>query len=158
MPPSAPLCALLPPPSLPPSPPTSPHLPPLHPSEQRTHFSHSLAHSSQVLMPITLNVKSSVPADVAIRLSYSLAVVFTYPLQLLPIADMLGKAISYCWPSLPMLFRNSSRMLIITESAFVGSKVSPPRIRLVSRVALITLTCVVAVLGMQSYRRIPTPP
>ncbi|KAL1528662.1 hypothetical protein AB1Y20_009999 [Prymnesium parvum] len=86
---------------------------------------------SSVILPVTLNVDAGVGPGVAIRLGYSIAVVFTYPLQLLPIADILEAAISH--PPAPCA--------TITSLAR----------RLLSRLLLIALTCLVAIFGAAEF-------
>ena len=86
---------------------------------------------STVVLPVTLNVHAGVVADVTIRLGYSVAVVFTYPLQLLPIADMLELSFSqppaHC-AALPALQR-----------------------RLLARLLLVAFTCLVAIFGADQF-------
>lgn len=83
-----------------------------------------------VLLPVTLNVHSGPPASAALRLGYSLAVVCTYPLQLMPIADMVEGALAA--PPFHLIQPSTAR-------------------RLLARFALIALTCTVAVIGSAQF-------
>lgn len=47
-----------------------------------------------MLLPVTLNVHSGAVPSAALRIGYSLAVVCTYPLQLMPISDMVEGALA----------------------------------------------------------------
>lgn len=82
------------------------------------------AFGSAVLMPVTLNVQSSVAVDALIRFGYSVAVVFTYPLQLLPIADMLegscSKPPAHCASLSAATRRHLSRSFLILFTCLVA--------------------------------------
>ena len=81
-------------------------------------------------MPVTLNVHSSAAFGAALRLGYSFAVVCTFPLQMMPIADMVEAALA----APPCHLRRAS----------VGR-------RLAARLGLIGLTCAVAVFGARQF-------
>ena len=84
----------------------------------------------QTLMPVTLNVHTNAASGAALRLGYSFAVVCTFPLQMMPIADMVEAALA----AAPCHLRRPS----------VGR-------RLVARLGLIALTCTVAVYGASQF-------
>jgi len=79
-----------------------------------------LSIGTEVKIPVTLSVHTPGYWGSALRLGYSLAVVFTYPLQLLPIVHMLegamGSPLSHCtsWP--PLLRSIAARALLITTT------------------------------------------
>jgi len=82
------------------------------------------------VMPVTLNVHTSPASGAVLRLGYSFAVVCTFPLQMMPIADMVEAALA----APPCHLRRAS----------VGR-------RLIARLGLIGLTCTVAVYGASQF-------
>jgi proton-coupled amino acid transporter len=85
---------------------------------------------ADTVMPVTLNVHASAASGAALRLGYSFAVVCTFPLQMMPIADMVEAALA----APPCLLRRPS----------VGR-------RLIARLGLIGLTCTAAVYGASQF-------
>ena len=82
------------------------------------------------VMPVTLNVHTAAASGAGLRLGYSFAVVCTFPLQMMPIADMVEAALA----APPCHLRRPS----------VGR-------RLIARLGLIGLTCTVAVYGANQF-------
>ena len=88
-----------------------------------------VAIGSGVQIPVTLSVATTGPLDLALKLGYCLAVVFTFPLQMIPIAHMLELAWSAptarCAPMPPRARRLVARgVLVLATCAFaiVGAK------------------------------------
>ena len=71
-------------------------------------------------MPVTLNVHSSAAPGAALRLGYSFAVVCTFPLQMMPIADMVRGRVRPAQPS-PSPSPNLSYTLALTRALALSS-------------------------------------